>query len=369
MKRAPCPPRALDQATAELSSAIGALAFSGAALYGLAMGIRAANNMDEHDARLAEIANTSSLQVAKVDAPAVAAVTPVASSEQVVDELEIQRRAEEAKAWISGWRERSATLIVAKAAEEEAAAAAIAARKASEERNRIEAAHAERLAREQAEAAERKAKEAEERALAAAKAVAAKEAEMATLKANAEAQVAARAQEARRWINSWQEKTDALSSSADPAMAAAVIKKMTEDAPVGLQTGSSSPPTPVSSPSTPEPAVVGSASSPSAQSDATQKVSQATRRVSITAEYETKISSLLSSYEATKQREREAALRQPKQIVEVSAEELAKATRKTNPVVVFFLKIVAMIQACFSYLKSLLFGSSSSTGSGSPASA
>jgi len=315
--------------------------------------------MDAHDARVAEIAaNVSKEDVAVeiVKAPAVVVAT-VATPEPVIDEADIQKRAAEAKSWISAWMKRSEAVV---AAQEAAAAAA-------EERERIEAAHAERVTREQAEAAERKAKEAEERALAAAKAVAAKESEMADLRAKAESQVAQRAQQAREWIVSWKERTAVSSSStADPAMAAALIKEMTEDAPVGVQKSapsiSSAPSTSVTQ-SKPEPVVAGVSASPAPTGDATQKASQSTRRVSITAEYENKISSLLSSYEATKQKQREAALRQPKQVVEVSAEEIARATQKTNPVIVFFLRIVAMIQACFAFVKSLLTGNSPSSGS------
>ena len=357
------------------------------------MGIRSANNMDAHDARVAEIAaNVSKEDVAveTVKAPAVVVAT-VATPEPVIDEADIQKRAAEAKSWISAWMKRSEAAVATpepvideadiqkRAAEakswisawmkrsEAVVAAQEAAAAAAEERERIEAAHAERVTREQAEAAERKAKEAEERALAAAKAVAAKESEMADLRAKAESQVAQRAQEAREWIVSWKERTAVSSSStADPAMAAALIKEMTEDTPVGVQKSapsiSSAPSTSVTQ-SKPEPVVAGVSASPAPTGDATQKAPQSTRRVSITAEYENKISSLLSSYEATKQKQREAALRQPEQVVEVSAEEIARATQKTNPVIVFFLRIVAMIQACFAFVKSLLTGNSPSSGS------
>lgn len=382
-------PRALEsQAIAEISSAIGTLAFSGAALYGLAMSIRSANKMDEMDARLA--AETKSMTVTssmvssvELSAAPLAGETAVETSESKIiefDSKDIEARAGEARSWIGSWKkkteetEAAATAAAAKAkaeeeaaaaaaatanaaaaeanaaeakswigswkkkmddaataakaaaqakAEEEAAAAAATAAAAAEERKRIEAAHAERMRTEQAQAeaaaaAEKKAKEAEEKALAAAQAVAAKEAELKALKA----------QSAQK--------------------AAAVIKEMTEDAPVGVQK---------STPSTREPAVVGVTSS----DDATQKVPL--RRVSITAEYENKISSLVANYEKTKQRQREVAMKQPKQVVEISAEELARVTRKTNPVIMFFLRIVAMIQACFEYVKSLFSAGSGSAGS------
>jgi hypothetical protein len=333
-----------------------------------------------------ESVNVEKLAAVKVATPTVVKGA-VATSEPVIDEADIQRRAAEAKSWISAWKKRSESAM---AAEKEAIAAAAkaaeekqaAAKAAEEDRKRIEAAHAERVTREQAEAAEKKAKDAEERALAAAKAVAAKESEMAALRAKAEAQVAERAQQAREWITSWKKKmAESSSSRANPAMAAAMIKEMTEDAPVGVQKSASSAPSVPSTSSTPvtpvtpvtqfkpEPVAAGVSASPAPTDDATQKAAQPTRRVSITAEYETKISSLLSSYEATKQKQREAALRQPKQVVEVSAEEIARATKKTNPVIVFFLKIVAMIQACFAYVRSLLTGDSPSSSGSPPATA
>ena len=419
-------PRAFEsQAIAEISSAIGTLAFSGAALYGLAMSIRSANNMDEMDARLAgavsksvSMATTGSLTTASVVVETPIEKAPAA----IVDEKAIEARVAEARTWIGSWKrktEEAAAAVaraeaeaaanaeaaaaaqaaaeaarVAKAEEEAAAAAALAKARADEEaaaaaaaaatsaaaaaqaeearswigswkkkseetakaaaaaaaaaqaaaeaaaadaaaaveeRKRIEAAHEERLRMEQAqaEAAERKAKEAEERALSVAQAVKAKEDELKALKTKSAQQ------------------------------AAAVIKEMTEDAPVGVPK------------STREPAaaaVVGV--SDTSYDTATEKERAPLRRVSITAEYESKISSLVANYEKTKQRQREEVRRQPQQVVEVSAEELAKAvasaSKKTNPVILFCLRIVAMIQACFEYVKSLITSVGRSGGS-SPA--
>ena len=419
-------PRAFEsQAIAEISSAIGTLAFSGAALYGLAMSIRSANNMDEMDARLAgavsksvSMATTGSLTTASVVVETPIEKAPAA----IVDEKAIEARVAEARTWIGSWKRKTeeaaaavaraeaeaaanaeaaaaaqaaaeaaraakaeeeaaaaAALAKARADEEAAAAAAAAATSAAaaaqaeearswigswkkkseetakaaaaaaaaaqaaaeaaaadaaaavEERKRIEAAHEERLRMEQAqaEAAERKAKEAEERALSVAQAVKAKEDELKALKTKSAQQ------------------------------AAAVIKEMTEDAPVGVPK------------STREPAaaaVVGV--SDTSYDTATEKERAPLRRVSITAEYESKISSLVANYEKTKQRQREEVRRQPQQVVEVSAEELAKAvasaSKKTNPVILFCLRIVAMIQACFEYVKSLITSVGRSGGS-SPA--
>lgn len=418
-------PRAFEsQAIAEISSAIGTLAFSGAALYGLAMSIRSANNMDEMDARLAgavsksvSMATTGSLTTASVVVETPIEKAPAA----IVDEKAIEARVAEARTWIGSWKrktEEAAAAVaraeaeaaanaeaaaaaqaaaeaarVAKAEEEAAAAAALAKARADEaaaaaaaaatsaaaaaqaeearswigswkkkseetakaaaaaaaaaqaaaeaaaadaaaaveERKRIEAAHEERLRMEQAqaEAAERKAKEAEERALSVAQAVKAKEDELKAFKTKSAQQ------------------------------AAAVIKEMTEDAPVGVPK------------STREPAaaaVVGV--SDTSYDTATEKERAPLRRVSITAEYESKISSLVANYEKTKQRQREEVRRQPQQVVEVSAEELAKAvasaSKKTNPVILFCLRIVAMIQACFEYVKSLITSVGRSGGS-SPA--
>ena len=419
-------PRAFEsQAIAEISSAIGTLAFSGAALYGLAMSIRSANNMDEMDARLAgavsksvSMATTGSLTTASVVVETPIEKAPAA----IVDEKAIEARVAEARTWIGSWKRKTeeaaaavaraeaeaaanaeaaaaaqaaaeaaraakaeeeataaAALAKARADEEAAAAAAAAATSAAaaaqaeearswigswkkkseetakaaaaaaaaaqaaaeaaaadaaaavEERKRIEAAHEERLRMEQAqaEAAERKAKEAEERALSVAQAAKAKEDELKALKTKSAQQ------------------------------AAAVIKEMTEDAPVGVPK------------STREPAaaaVVGV--SDTSYDTATEKERAPLRRVSITAEYESKISSLVANYEKTKQRQREEVRRQPQQVVEVSAEELAKAvasaSKKTNPVILFCLRIVAMIQACFEYVKSLITSVGRSGGS-SPA--
>ena len=419
-------PRAFEsQAIAEISSAIGTLAFSGAALYGLAMSIRSANNMDEMDARLAgavsksvSMATTGSLTTASVVVETPIEKAPAA----IVDEKAIEARVAEARTWIGSWKRKTeeaaaavaraeaeaaanagaaaaaqaaaeaaraakaeeeaaaaAALAKARADEEAAAAAAAAATSAAaaaqaeearswigswkkkseetakaaataaaaaqaaaeaaaadaaaavEERKRIEAAHEERLRMEQAqaEAAERKAKEAEERAQSVAQAVKAKEDELKALKTKSAQQ------------------------------AAAVIKEMTEDAPVGVPK------------STREPAaaaVVGV--SDTSYDTATEKERAPLRRVSITAEYESKISSLVANYEKTKQRQREEVRRQPQQVVEVSAEELAKAvasaSKKTNPVILFCLRIVAMIQACFEYVKSLITSVGRSGGS-SPA--
>ncbi len=419
-------PRAFEsQAIAEISSAIGTLAFSGAALYGLAMSIRSANNMDDMDARLAgavsksvSMATTGSLTTASVVVETPIEKAPAA----IVDEKAIEARVAEARTWIGSWKRKTeeaaaavaraeaeaaanagaaaaaqaaaeaaraakaeeeaaaaAALAKARADEEAAAAAAAAATSAAaaaqaeearswigswkkkseetakaaaaaaaaaqaaaeaaaadaaaavEERKRIEAAHEERLRMEQAqaEAAERKAKEAEERAQSVAQAVKAKEDELKALKTKSAQQ------------------------------AAAVIKEMTEDAPVGVPK------------STREPAaasVVGV--SDTSYDTATEKERAPLRRVSITAEYESKISSLVANYEKTKQRQREEVRRQPQQVVEVSAEELAKAvasaSKKTNPVILFCLRIVAMIQACFEYVKSLITSVGRSGGS-SPA--
>lgn len=417
-------PRAFEsQAIAEISSAIGTLAFSGAALYGLAMSIRSANNMDEMDARLADAVSksVSTATTGSLTTASVVVETPIEKAPAaIVDEKAIEARVAEARTWIGSWKRKTeeaaaavaraeaeaaanaeaaaaaqaaaeaaraakaeekaaaaAALAKARADEEAAAAAAAAATSAAaaaqaeearswigswkkkseetakaaaaaaaqaaaeaaaadaaaavEERKRIEAAHEERLRMEQAqaEAAERKAKEAEERAQSVAQAVKAKEDELKALKTKSAQQ------------------------------AAAVIKEMTEDAPVGVPK------------STREPAaaaVVGV--SDTSYDTATEKERAPLRRVSITAEYESKISSLVANYEKTKQRQREEVRRQPQQVVEVSAEELAKAvasaSKKTNPVILFCLRIVAMIQACFEYVKSLITSVGRSGGS-SPA--
>lgn len=324
-------------AAAELSAVFGGVAISGAALYGLAMMIRDANGFDKRDQDLlAERMGLTTAATVQVSAPAEVAKT--------TDTADIVARVEEARTWISTWKTKSADAHEDKRNE----ALEKERREAEEVRARQEKEAVEAKRREEAVEAERIAREAEEKAIAAKKRVEAKEAELAAAMAEAEKDVQKRAQDARSWIGAWKETTATRESLApNPELAAAVIKEMTEDTPVGLK----------KSPS-PEPVLANVSSSATATEMENQK--SAVRRVSITSEYESKIKSLISDYESSK-RKREAMM-MPKQTVTVAQEELAaaeqeQASRKTNPVVLFFLRIVALCQACFEFIKSFFTSS------------
>lgn len=349
------PPRAIlaDAATAELAAVFGGVALSGAALCGLAMAIRDANGFDERDERLmaermglkeeakphaaaaAAAVVTDVVAAAKAAEPEPPATetesAPVAekkdeSEEQkeeekkvvLPDPVEVEARVNTVQAWIGAWKDKSAQL----AAE-----------------------------------AERKAKEAEEKAMEAQRRVLEAEKELA--RAEAEEDRKERVAHVRAWIDSWREASAKRDSDAapsldpNPSMAAAVIKEMTEDTPVGVQRS-----TPVVEEKAP--AMV-SATKEDSSSGATKETEAAPkqRRVSITAEYETKINSLLSNYNASQERKKNML---PRETVTVNQEEMAaaekeQAIKKANPIILFFLRIVAMIQACFAFIKSLITGS------------
>ena len=317
-------------AAAELSAVFGGVAISGAALYGLAMMIRDANGFDLKDEAL--MAERMGLETVAPPAPA----EDVAETQVMVPD--ISARVEEARTWILEWKKRSE-----QQQEEEKQREAEAARVRQEQ----EAAEARKI--QEAEEAERIAKEAEEKALAAKRKIEEKEAQLMAAMAAAKKDVEKRAEEARVWIDAWKEKVSTKETlSANPEMAAAVIKEMTEDTPVGVQ-----------KPATPEP-VLATAVKESVSDDATAMQSAPVRRVSITTEYENKIKSLISEYESSKEKRR--AMMMPKETVTVAMEEVAaaeqeQASRKTNPVIMFFLRIIAMIQACFEYIKSFFSGS------------
>lgn len=309
-------------AAAELSAVLGGVAISGAALYGLAMMIRDANGFDAKDqALMAErMGLETTLPAAAAAAAPIAEVQTEAAVEEkavsVPDMADISARVDEARSWISQWKKR---------AEEEMERMQ---REAAEAKEKERIAHAEKLA-----------SQAEEKALAAQKLVEEKEAALAAAMAAAEKEVEKRSEEARAWIGAWKEKTSSL--TADPVRAAAVIKEMTEDTPVGVKKQA-----------TPEPVLVTGVSE---ADQATERQAAPVQRVSITAEYENKIKSLIADYESSKQKRQ--AMMMPKQTVTVAKEELAaaeqeQAIRKTNPVILFCLRVIAMIQACFEFIKS-----------------
>lgn len=335
-----------ESAAAELSAVLGGVAISGAALYGLAMMIRDANGFDQKDNALM----AKRLGSETDDIVTVKQLSEDSTPDSVPDTAEIAARVHEARRWISVWKEKTIGNEMELKRTEEALKKE---KQEAEARARHEAEAAEAKKLEEAAEAERVARKAEEKMLAAQKLVEAKEAEIAAAMAAAKKDVQKRAQEARTWIASWKQREKANDTlSANPEMAAAVIKEMTEDTPVGVK-----------KPSTPSPEPVMSTVKESSP-DATEKEMQKApvRRVSITTEYESKIKSLISEYESSKQRRK--AMMIPKQTVTIADEELAaaeqeQASKKTNPIVLFVLRIVAMIQACFEYIKSLFTGGNS----------
>ena len=343
--RAILPPRVLPEAAAsELGAVFGGIAFSGAALYGLALMIRDANNFDAKDERL--MAERLGRVPERVDTPVVA-VTEKQQIVAVPDTAEIEQTVEDARAWIASWRSR----------------VDVTAPDTADIKERAEEARAwisswkEKTA-EMIQAAEQRAKEAEEKALEAKKKMEAAEADL--VRIEAERDVKRRSEEARIWIAAWKDRSkqleDSPSLAADPDMAAEVLRKMTEDTPVGVQQSEKD--------SVREPALAGGRTTVTDSHQDSGAVvektgTQTLRRVSITSEYETKIKSLISNYEKSKQ-VKESMM--PRETVTVAEEEVAAAEmenlKRTNPVVLFFLRIVAMIQAFISYVKSLFSGPS-----------
>ena len=346
--RAILPPRRVlpEAAASELGAVLGGIAFSGAALYGLALMIRDANNFDAKDERL--MAERMGNLPEKVDAPSVTVMEKQATL-ALLDTSESEQRAEEARAWISAWRSQADvpapdTLDIEERVQE--ARAWISSWKEN--------------TAEMIQVAEKRAKEAEEKALEAKKKLETAEADL--LRVETERDVKRRSEEAHIWIAAWKDRSKQLEKesptlAADPDMAAEVLRKMTEDTPVGVQQSEKE--------SAREPALVGPRTtvtdSHQDSGAAVEKTNVPTlRRVSITSEYETKIKSLISNYEKSKQT-KESMM--PRETVTVAEEEVAAAEKenlkRTSPVILFFLRIIAMIQACISYVKSLFSGASS----------
>lgn len=349
-----------DAATAELAAVFGGVAFSGAALYGLAMAIRDANGFDERDERLmaerlglkGEPEPAAVAQDMHVEGVERVAVQKEEATQVLPDPAEIEARVKEAQAWISAWKDKIA-------AEQEAAKAEVVLTDSTDIEARVNQVQSwidawKDKTAEMAAAAERKVKEAEERAVEAQRRV--KEAEEQLARAQAEEERKKRVAHVRGWIESWREETAKGTSIAPPSlnpnpeMAAAVIKEMTEDTPVGVQRTS-----------TVEENVPAMASVTQDDSGDLKETETAPRqrRVSITSEYEAKINSLISNYNASQERKKSML---PRETVTVDQKEMAaaekeQAIKKANPIVLFFFRIIAMIQACFSFIKSLITGS------------
>ncbi len=386
--RAVLPPRAIlgDPATAELAAILGGVAVSGAALYGLALAIRDANGFDERDERLmaermglkVEGATPAGAIAGLVEAATEVQVEPrvekqdeIKKEELVLPDAELEARVTQVQAWIGAWKDKSAQLAVeaerrAEQAEEKAMEAEKRVREAEKELARAEAEEGmkERVAHVRAwidswKDARKTAKESQEKAMEAQQRVI--EAEKEQAKEEAEEERKERVAHVRAWIDSWREgsakRGGTPSLDPNPGMAAAMIKEMTEDTPVGVQRNAAV--------EEKAPAMV-SATREDSSSGVTKETEAAPRqrRVSITSEYETKINSLLSNYNVSQEKKKNML---PRETVTVNQEEMAaaekeQAIKNANPIVLFFFRIIAMIQACFAFIKSLITGNGGSDG-------
>ena len=85
----------------------------------------------------------------------------------------------------------------------------------------------------------------------------------------------------------------------------------------------------------------------------------ASNRVTISSEYQAKINSLLANYNREQAGASVSAPVEgtiPRQTLTLSEEELESARKKVNPVVLFALRVVAVVQAFFSWVKHFFFG-------------
>jgi hypothetical protein len=178
-----------------------------------------------------------------------------------------------------------------------------------------------------------------------------------------EKDVEQRVEQVRAWIGEWKENTLAREESKDikeganPSMAAAILTEMTEDAPVGIQK-EQAPVKEREEESVLAPVNVQPVAGLSDTVAPQLEPSAPKRRVSIPENYQTKIESLWSNYETMKARNK--ATLKPQETVRVNPAELTmaetEARKKANPILAFIFKVIAMIQACFDFIKSLFTG-------------
>lgn len=88
----------------------------------------------------------------------------------------------------------------------------------------------------------------------------------------------------------------------------------------------------------------------------------ATNRVTISSEYQAKINALVANYNQNQQRSASGGAKEPvegalpRETLTLNDEELESARRKVNPLVLVALRVVALVQAFWSWLANLLFG-------------
>lgn len=337
-------------ASAEVGSVIGSLAVSGAVLYGLARAIREANGFDERDkALMAAIRGETIEQKVEIDALPVinelSAETMDDVKTAVVKEAdnELKERVEHVRDWIEKWKEQVpvASVIEEASAEEKEVTEDIEPVVSEAVEEQVE--QVKTWIDNWKESTEKMTEEAME------------------VISSKEKDVEERVEQVRAWIGEWKENTlpkeesKDIKEGANPNMAAAILTEMTEDAPVGIKKEQ----TPVKER---EPALTPVSVQPEAglaESVAPQLESSAPkRRVSIPEKYQAKIESLWSNYENMKARNKATLM--PQETVRVNPDELTQAeteaTKKANPILAFIFKVIAMIQACFDFIKSLFTG-------------
>lgn len=341
--------------SAEVGSVIGSLAVSGAVLYSLARAIRVANGFDERDKALMAAIKGESIE-SKVENAASPEIDE--SSTKPIDDVktdinkeahrEVKERVEHVRGWIAKWKEQSSTAAVIEEASVEEQEVA------EDSQPAVSEAVEERV--EQVRTWIGNWKESTEKM---------KEEAMEVLSSK-EKDVEERVEQVRAWIGEWKENTLEKEESKDikegvnPDMAAAILTEMTEDAPVGIQKEQA----PVKERGE-EPALAPVNVQPKAGLSDTVapqvEPSAAKRRVSIPENYQAKIESLWSNYETMKARNK--ATLKPQETVRVNPAELTKAEtearKKANPILAFIFKAIAMIQACFDFIKSLFTGGDS----------
>lgn len=346
--------RAFD-ASGEVGSVIGSLAVSGAVLYGLARAIREANGFDERDkALMAAIRGEAIEYKAEIEtSPKInelSAQTMDDANTSLAKEADddLKERVELVRDWIAKWKERThvAELMEDASAEEKEVDKHIQHAVSEGVEERVEQVRT--WIGNWKENTEKMTEEA-----------------MGVI-ASKEKDVEERVEQVRAWIGEWKENTLAKESKevkegANPNMAAAILTEMTEDTPVGIQKEQTPlkelEEEPVLSPVSVQPeAGLTEAVAPQREFSAAPK-----RRVSIPENYQAKIESLWSNYESMKARNK--ATLKPQETVRVNPDELTQAeteaNNKANPILAFIFKVIAMIQTCFEFVKSLFTGGDS----------
>ena len=357
-------PEGLDQASAEVGAALGTLAASGAILYGIATLIRDANGFDARDkalmaARLGTLEpETTAAPIPEPTAlPEREAVTPAAHA---AVETGTAERVSDVKSWIASWKEKQEkkrgessgtaveTPVVESMASVEVPVAAVVNDNEIQERVKETRDWISNWKEKSVEAAQQFQDMVKE-----------------------DVGLEQRVTDTKKWIQNWKENVQASNQKIEAIEATTMISEMTSDAPVGIQveeTEASSEPSASEHAVTSEKEVVMATHSGNVVLDDevegfVERESNSTRStVRISEQYQAKIESLWASYENMKQRNQvEARSLGPRETVTVDPVEIDEAQKKQassqkNPIVALVIRLIAFVQACFEFIKSLLFG-------------